>query len=67
VPETTLSFCTNILEPVLFLINVQSMRTSFRMPRALLKRLKRVALDNDMSLAALALEAFEDVIKKYEK
>jgi predicted DNA-binding protein len=42
-------------------------QTSFRMPRALLKRLKRVALDNDMSLAALALEAFEDVIKKYEK
>jgi hypothetical protein len=42
-------------------------QASFRMPRALLKRLKRVALDNDMSLAALALEAFEDVIKKYEK
>jgi hypothetical protein len=41
-------------------------QTSFRMPRALLKKLKRVALDNDMSLAALALEAFEDVVKKYE-
>jgi hypothetical protein len=37
------------------------------MPRTLLKRLKRIALDNDMSLAALALEAFEDVVKKYEK
>jgi hypothetical protein len=42
-------------------------QTSFRMPRTLLKKLKRIALDNDMSLAALALEAFEDVIKKYEK
>jgi hypothetical protein len=42
-------------------------QTSFRMPRALLKKLKRVALDNDMSLAALALEAFEDVVKKYER
>ena len=42
-------------------------QTSFRMPKTLLKRLKRVALDNDMSLAALALEAFEDVIRKYEK
>ena len=35
--------------------------------KTLLKKLKRIALDNDMSLAALALEAFEDVIKKYEK
>jgi predicted DNA-binding protein len=42
-------------------------QTSFRMPRTLLKRLKRIALDNDMSLAALALEAFEDVVRKYEK
>lgn len=42
-------------------------QTSFRMPKTLLKKLKRLALDNDMSLAALALEAFQDVVKKYEK
>jgi hypothetical protein len=42
-------------------------QTSLRMPKTLLKKLKRIALDNDISLAALALEAFEDVIKKYEK
>jgi predicted DNA-binding ribbon-helix-helix protein len=45
----------------------EDVQTSFRMPKALLKKLKRIALDNDMSLAALALEAFEDVAKKYEK
>jgi hypothetical protein len=36
------------------------------MPKPLLKKLKRIALDNNMSLAVLALEAFEDVVKKYE-
>ena len=57
----------------MFLSNVlmspatDDVQTSFRMPRTLLKRLKRIALDNDMSLAALALEAFEDVVRKYEK
>ena len=45
----------------------EDVQTSFRMPKPLLKKLKRIALDNDMSLAALALEAFEDVVKKYEK
>jgi predicted DNA-binding ribbon-helix-helix protein len=45
----------------------EDVQTSFRMPKTLLKKLKRIALDNDMSLAALALEAFEDVVKKYEK
>lgn len=45
----------------------EEVQTSLRMPKSLLKKLKRIALDNDISLAALALEAFEDVIKKYEK
>jgi hypothetical protein len=45
----------------------EEVQTSFRMPKTLLKRLKRIALDNDISLAALALEAFEDIAKKYEK
>lgn len=45
----------------------EEVQTSFRMPKTLLKRLKRIALDNDISLAALALEAFEDIVKKYEK
>jgi predicted DNA-binding ribbon-helix-helix protein len=44
----------------------EDVQTSFRMPKPLLKKLKRIALDNDMSLAALALEAFEDIVKKYE-
>jgi len=59
-------FCykmSNVLMPP----TSDDVQTSFRMPKTLLKRLKRVALDNDMSLAALALEAFEDVIRKYEK
>jgi predicted DNA-binding protein len=53
---------SNVLMPI-----GEDVQTSIRMPKTLLKKLKRIALDNDISLAALALEAFEDVIKKYEK
>jgi hypothetical protein len=55
---------SNVLMPP---IEEKEVQTSFRMPRPLLKKLKRIALDNDKSLAGLAVEAFEDVIKKYEK
>ena len=50
---------------VLMSPTAEDVQTSFRMPKPLLKKMKRIALDNDMSLAALALEAFNDVVKKY--
>ena len=42
-------------------------QTSIRLPRELLKRAKRYALENDTSLAALFIESLELYLNKKEK
>jgi hypothetical protein len=38
-------------------------KTSWRMPKPLLKQLKQYALDNDMNLQQVAMKAFNDLLK----
>jgi hypothetical protein len=42
-------------------------KTTLRLPRELLKDLKRVALETDRSLQEIAVEAFEDYLKRRQK
>jgi len=42
-------------------------QTSIRLPKELLKRAKKYAIDNDTSLAALLIESLESYLNKKEK
>jgi hypothetical protein len=42
-------------------------QTSIRLPKELLKRAKKYAIDNDTSLAALFIESLESYLDKKEK
>jgi len=42
-------------------------KTTLRLPRELLKELKRLALETDRSLQEIAVEAFEDYLKRRQK
>lgn len=42
-------------------------QTSVRLPKELLKRAKRYALDNDTSLASLIIDSLETYLNKKEK
>jgi predicted DNA-binding protein len=42
-------------------------QTSVRLPKELLKRAKRYAIDNDTSLAAILIESVESYLNKKEK
>jgi predicted DNA-binding protein len=42
-------------------------QTSIRLPKELLKRAKRYALDNDTSLATLVIDSLESYLNKREK
>jgi hypothetical protein len=42
-------------------------QTSVRLPKDLLKRAKKYAIDNDTSLAALLIESLETYLNKKEK
>jgi predicted transcriptional regulator len=40
---------------------------TFRIDRAILKKLKFIALERDVTVTELLLEAIQDLFKKYEK
>jgi predicted DNA-binding protein len=42
-------------------------QTSIRLPKELLKRAKRYALDNDTSLASLIIDSLESYLNKKER
>jgi hypothetical protein len=43
--------------------DVIMIKTSWRMPKPLLKQLKQYGLDNDMSLTQVAMKAFNDLLE----
>ncbi|HXV88056.1 MAG TPA: hypothetical protein VD710_03065 [Nitrososphaeraceae archaeon] len=47
-------------------IVVDQIQTSVRLPKELLKRAKKYAIDNDTSLAAILIEALESYLDKKE-
>lgn len=42
-------------------------QTAFRLPNELVKSIKILAIHEEKSLNDLAIEAFEDLLKKYKK
>lgn len=44
--------------------DVIMIKTTWRMPKPLLKRLKQYGLDNDMTLTQVAMKAFNDLLNE---
>jgi hypothetical protein len=42
-------------------------RTSWRLPKSLIKQLKQYALDHDTTVTAIAIEAFQEFLRKKKK
>lgn len=42
----------------------EEVRTTWRMPKYLVKQLKQYALDHDTTLTAVAIEAFQEFLQK---
>jgi hypothetical protein len=45
----------------------EEVRTTWRMPKSLIKQLKQYALDHDTTLTAVALEAFQEFLQRKKK
>jgi predicted transcriptional regulator len=46
---------------------METAKTTLRLPRELVKELKRVALDSDRSLQEVAREAFEEYLQRRQR
>jgi hypothetical protein len=42
-------------------------RTTWRLPKSLIKQLKQYALDHDTTMTAIAIEAFQEFLQKKKK
>jgi len=42
-------------------------RTTWRLPKSLIKQLKQYALDHDTTMTAIAIEAFQEFLQKKRK
>jgi len=45
----------------------EDFRTTWRMPKSLIKQLKQYALDHDTTLTAIAIEAFQEFLQRKKK
>jgi hypothetical protein len=45
----------------------QEVRTTWRLPKSLIKQLKQYALDHDTTMTAIAIEAFQEFLQKKKK
>jgi hypothetical protein len=45
----------------------EEVRTTWRMPKSLIKQLKQYALDHDTTLTAIAIEAFQEFLQRKRK
>jgi hypothetical protein len=45
----------------------QVVRTTWRLPKSLIKQLKQYALDHDTTMTAIAIEAFQEFLYKKRK
>jgi hypothetical protein len=45
----------------------EEVRTTWRMPKSLIKQLKQYALDHDTTLTAIAIEAFQEFLQRKMK
>jgi len=45
----------------------QEVRTTWRLPKTLIKQLKQYALDHDTTMTAIAIEAFQEFLQKKKK
>jgi hypothetical protein len=45
----------------------EDVRTTWRMSKSLIKQLKRYALDHDTTLTAIAVEAFQEFLRRKKK
>ena len=45
----------------------QEVRTTWGLPKSLIKQLKQYALDHDTTMTALAIEAFHEFLQKKKK
>ncbi|MGC2572662.1 MAG: hypothetical protein WA364_14210 [Candidatus Nitrosopolaris sp.] len=45
----------------------EEVRTTWRMPKSLIKQLKQYALDHDTTLTAIAMEAFQEYLQRKKK
>jgi len=45
----------------------QEVRTTWRLPKSLIKQLKQYALDHDTTMTAISIEAFHEFLQKKKK
>jgi hypothetical protein len=45
----------------------QEVRTTWRLPKSLIRQLKQYALDHDTTMTAIAIEAFQEFLQKKKK
>jgi hypothetical protein len=45
----------------------QEVRTTWRLPKSLIKQLKQYALDHETTMTAIAIEAFQEFLQKKKK
>jgi len=45
----------------------EEVRTTWRMPKSLIKQLKQYALDHDTTLTAIAIEAFQEFLQRKKR
>ena len=48
-------------------MTAEDVRTTWRMPKSLIKQLKQYTLDHDTTLTAIAMEAFQEFLQRKKK